>query len=681
MSDKLMITAALGVLAASPAIAQDHDDILADLSLEQLLELEVSSAAKKPQDPDEAASALFVITDEDLRKSGVSTLADALRMAPGVEVTEVDNRITGVAMRGFNWHFTNKLLVLIDGREVYQPSVTGIFWDQQVVPLEDIQRIEIVRGPSATIWGSTAVNGVINIVTKHAVDTLNGHVTIETSTHERHRVFARYGFKVGDSGAMRIYGVGRKIPSLVDEYGDDINDGGELSQLGFRLDLEPGYSDTLTFQGDLQYLSTDSTTGTFLFADQNTFSSYEDEGNSWNLLGRWVHDFSDSNVVTIQGYYNYQERSELATAMDASTFNIDASHYLEATSRLDFVYGAAYRHSADDTSIHGQYTYNPRSFEGDWTSIFGQVDIAVIPDRLHVLLGARTETSPYSDWETQPSLRAIWLGKSNWSVWSAISKAVRPPGRLETSLDATIQTIEPYNPGNPTPLPLDIRLVSDRDYEVEEMIAYEMGARKTWADGSRLDIAAYQQVYEKLILVESGSLAPVYTQYPDGNVYPTSLEYILTITNTSRGGRLSGLEASYTRDITDHWSMALAGDWRDNDLKYLQINPSGQPDPDNRISYGDSPGWQLSLRNDFELSSSIDASIWLRHVPELDLQRAPAYTDLDLRVSWRPSDTLEVSLVGENLLEDKRLEMYSAVYPSPKGYVERRLVAKLGLRF
>lgn len=679
---------ALGVLGTftvlTPiSVAQEVDD-LADLSLDELLSIEVTSVAKKPQSPDEAASAIFVITDDDLRKSGVSTIADALRLAPGVEVTEVDQRITGVAIRGFNWHFSNKILVLVDGREVFQPSMTGIFWDQQVTPLEDIQRIEVVRGPGAVIWGGGAVNGVINIVTKHAVDSMGSLVRIEAGTDGDVGFHVRQGTTIGETGAVRIYATGRNIPSLETVTGENLTDDGQIGQVGFRLDLEPSDRDAFTFQADYQELDTESIVGSFVYANslggegEARLELLEDDGEHFNVLGRWVREVSDTNVLTLQGYYNFQERSDFGTKMTAKTLSVEASQFVKATDWADIVWGLTWRRSEDESVASRGYSFAPDEFSGEWMSGYAQAEFEPLPDTWRIILGARAEKTPYTDWEFQPSLRTIWLGDDDWSVWGAVSRAVRSPTRIETSLNAAIDTVEPFSEYNPSPLPVDIYLRSYPDYAAEDLIAYEAGFRKGWDDGSSLDIALYQHAYEKLVSLQGEPPEILYAEVAPGIQAPVRVNWIYSMVNSDLGNRTTGVEVAYERDLTNWWSASLTGDWRDFDLKYDRVNPN---DPDDVVSYGDWPNWQVSLRNDFELGPDLDASVWVRHVSELDLGSAESYTDLDVRLSWQATDHAEFSLIGRNLIEPSRNEMVVTIHPSPSQYVPRSVMARASFRF
>ena len=527
------------------ASAATDDTPLADLSLEELITLEVTSVAKKPQKPEEAAAAITVITAEDLRRAGVTSLPEALRLAPGVEVAEIDGNITAVTIRGFNWRFSSKLLVLVDGRAIYSPSLTGLFWDQQLVPVENIQRIELVRGPGATMWGANAVNGVINIVTKHAADTQEGLASVEASTHEASRVFGRYGFRLGDTGAVRAYGVQRTTPALADSNGSAYNDGSDAWQAGFRMDLEPTFQDSVTLQGDIQKLEFQTTIDTTLVGEILYAGTQDDQAEGYNLLGRWVHSFSNDHTVTVQGYVDHILRNEFDSEFDVTVYDLDLNHHFKPFDNLDVVWGLNTRKVED--KIEGNFQFEPAEYSYDWFSGFAQVELEAIPERLRFTLGAKVEDNSFTGMETQPSLRAIWLGQSNWALWGAVSKAVRTPSRFERHINSLITAFDPYTEFNQTPLPINVYLVGSSDFDIEKMVAYEIGFRKTFENGAALDLTAYQQDYSELLTPRTSE--PVvnfgYPFGPDGPALPVSVDQAVILVNGD-GGSISGVEASLT---------------------------------------------------------------------------------------------------------------------------------------
>ena len=676
------IFAILALMLTSTIAPANAEDLLADLSLEELITLEVTSVAKKPQKPEQSAAAISVITAEDLRRAGVTTLPEALRMAPGVEVVEVDGSITAVTIRGFNWRFSSKLLVLVDGRAIYHPTLTGLFWDQQLTPVENIQRIELVRGPGATMWGANAVNGVVNIVTKHAADTLKGAASVEASTHDAQRSFGRYGVQLGEIGALRLHGHHRNTPSLTDRGGDEYNDGTMAWQVGFRMDLEPTAKDSLTFQGDLTSSEFESTSrkvldGSFTYTNQT-----ENDAEEYYLLGRWVRNFSADNALTVQAYVDSLYRTEHDVDFEIDVYDLDLSHRFKLTDSFDVVWGANTRRIEDSVTTNNpiaQFDFEPDACTFNWTSTFVQGEFQLIPDRLRVTAGVKWDDNSFTGTETQPSIRAIWL-EEDWALWGAISKAVRTPSRLERHMSAQIAHLPAMSTYNPSPLPVSITLNGSEDFQSENLVAYEVGVRKRFSNGAEFELTGYHHDYDELQFIQLQAPEMTFGQPfgESGPAIPVGTELPLNFNNEAKG-TISGLEASLKTRVTSNWSIDAFLDVRDQDME-RPITTDGDAVFGFDFS-GDSPTWQASLRSDFDLNHNLDASLWLRHVSELEHDQADAYTDLDARLTWHVNNHVELSLIGENLLEPRRLEVRSGFYIAPDGYVERRGVLRLGLRF
>lgn len=667
---------AVGVTAlASPLDAQQNDFI--DLSLEDLITLEVTSVAKKPQKPEESPAAVTVITAEDIRRSGAVNLPEILRLAPGVEVAEIDGNVTSVSIRGFGWRFSNKLLVLIDGRAIYQPSISGIFWDQQLVPAEQIQRIEIVRGPGATMWGANAMNGVINIVTKHAADTLNGAVSVDVGSDERYRLTGRYGFKNGDSGATRVYGHARTTPSLLDDDGAHINGGAEAYAIGFRSDIEPAFGkDALTVQGEYQHLNNENTISTS-FAGGSLFSDTEQtEGQSYFMLGRWVRTFNPRNAFTVQAYIEHTDRSEFRSRLGITTYDIDFSHRFQPSEIFDIVWGLNARRTNDEIVSQGGFEFYPNELSVEWLSGFVQAELKIIPDRFRITIGSKFEDNEYSDSGIQPSIRAIWF-EDDWAVWGAVSRAIRTPSRIETSLDTITNQFAPGSPENPGPLPILVAFRGDRNFNVEVLNAYELGFRQSWKR-TKLDTAIFHHAYDDLtstgLTTPTTLLAPI---GPEGTPIPVAIEQVFLFANENEA-TISGAEISIEHQVSPTWTLEFTGDAKSFDLS---SNSSLDSVLGGLEFTGSSPMWQGAIRSHFELRDDIDATIGVRHVGEFENGSVGAYTDLDLRATWRLNNSIELTLNAENLLEKRRIEYEPSSYPTPQGYVERRVTLRIGARF
>ena len=667
-----------GILCVGLLLSRAYADDLTDLSFEELLSVEVTSVAKKPQAVDEAPAAVFVISQEDIRKIGATTIPELLRFVPGLEVASLDANNTAVSARGFNARYSNKLLVLIDGRAIYQSVLSGIFWDQHMTPVEDIDRIEIIRGPGATLYGANAVNGVINIVTKHAADTLGGFATakggVTTVTGQGSgRFMARQGMRLGDRGAMRLYVSGIDTPSHVDVSGDPINDGTRAIQTGLRLDWEPNDRDAFTFQGDYQAREFDATA--FINPGDIAPTTVPEHAKSFNVLGRWSRSWSKDNKFTAQAYIDFLERSEVGLDFEITTVDLDISHYFSLSERIAVTWGAGYRSVEDNVVTTGAIlSYLVPSLRTDLFNAYVQQDISFFDEHLRVSAGSKFEHNDFTGFEIQPSIRAIWVGHDDWSVWAAISRAVRTPSRLETSFALNIGTIPPPPGGG---LPIQLALAGNPFLQVEDLLAYEMGWRREWGSDFKIDINAYFQDYQNLIVITQ--LPPTIVTAPlgpGGAPIPVLIDVDLTTAN-GREGEVYGLEASVDWRPTDWWRVKLAGDVKDYNFIDTDAGAAGVM----QSLSGDSPTYQVSVRSDFDIYDNLNATLLVKRVGALQESATDAYTDLDIRVGFRVTSRLEITLLAENLLKGARQEQPFVLYPAPDAEVERKISASAAVRF
>ncbi|MHB8285615.1 MAG: TonB-dependent receptor plug domain-containing protein, partial [Caulobacteraceae bacterium] len=623
------------------ATASDPGVGLTQLSLEDLLSSDVTSVAKKRQTVSEAAAAVFVIGQEDIRRSGVKNIPELLRMAPGVEVAAVGGGGYSVGIRGFDGRFSNKVLVLIDGRSIYLSTLSSVLWDQQLTPVEDIERIEVVRGPGGAIWGANAVDGVINIITNHAVDTQGGAATVQADDKDGMRAFARYGARVGATGVLRVYATG----SQQRDIGENLYDRRDGLQTGFRYDAEPSETDSFTLQGDAQTgdfktVSNAITEGAFTDDDSGRSSDA-------NLLARWTRDFDATNGLTVQAYFDRVTRSEYGLHASRDQYDIDISDHFLLGSRQSIVWGVEYRRDQDHTTA-GLFSFSPASQIADWYGAFVQDEIAIAP-KLKVSIGGKLEHNIYSGLELQPSIRAIWK-ESDWSVWGAVSRSVRTPSRFEADV-----LIAPSTPSQLT------ESLATSVSTSEKVVAYELGWRRSLSPRIDVDLAGYHNDYIDLLIHE-----PLYV---DGA--PVAL-----VTVPIGSGHSTGAEAALNAKMTDRWTLKFAGDLLD--LKIKTGLPTGVLDP--FVDQGLSPRSQLSIRSWFDLTPDIDVDLWLRHVSSLERGATPAYTNLDLRVAWRLTTRLELTARGENLLGPQRTEMAPVGGAAPT-LVQRRAELGFAARF
>ena len=625
---------------ASAAQAQDRD--LTKLSLEDLLSAEITSVAKKPQRVDEAAAAIFVVSQEDIRRSAALDIPDILRMVPGMEVGQLPSGGAAVSARGFNGLSANKLLVLVDGREIYISDLGGVFWDQQLLPVEDIQRIEIVRGPGATLWGANAVNGVINIVSKHSVDTLGAAATAEVDSQGADRFYARFGAQIGASTTVRAYLTDHSLRDRVEGPSGQSKDFATGIQGGFRLDSEPSEKDALTLQGDVQagHNGLDPILPNSGPRQVQTYS-----GN--NLVGRWSRSFDDRSGFTLQAYWDHIHRSESGLDDSTDQIDLDVSDHFDLTPRNAIIWGAGVRRVSDRVTGSTALFLSPERALDVWYGTFIENDITLVPDRLNISIGAKFEHSADSGFQFQPSIRAIWRSPGGWSVWAAASRATRTPSRFEGDLTALTPAL----------------LLSPGSLTSESMVAYEIGWRGQLHPAVVLDVAAYHQVYDRLI---SWGLV---------GITPAGLP---NVQNGNNGhGRSTGVEAALDLTVNSRWTIKVAGD-----LLSLRIAPGGinSVNSANSIDETASPHTQASVRSLWNVSNTVDLDIWYRRVGKLNGGAVPAYNDLDVHLAWRPTAHLEMTLAGQNLLSQRRIE-FSDLGLRLSTFVARRAMVKLAVKY
>ncbi|MCK5229802.1 MAG: TonB-dependent receptor, partial [Desulfobulbaceae bacterium] len=422
---------------------------MTELSLEELMNIEITSVSKKPEKLADAAAAVFVVTREDIRRSGVTSIPEALRMAPGINVARIDSNKWAVTSRGFNGRFANKLLVLIDGRSVYTPSFSGVHWEVIDIFLEDVDRIEVIRGPGATLWGANAVNGVINIITKHAADTQGGLIAMGAGTEERGFGGVRYGTDMGETTYGRFYAKGFKRDEFVhNTTGDDAGDDWDMLRGGFRLDSLLYDRDSVTVQGDIyqgnmnQTLHLPTVSGPFF----NKIVEDKAEVEGWNLLTRWQHTLSPTSDFTLQVYYDRTNRDEFVYGEIRDTFDIDLQHQFAAYKRHEVIWGLGYRYTHDDFSDSEILRLDPDSRSDELFSAFVQDKITLMEDCLWLTIGSKFEHNDYTGYEIQPNARLFWAPHTDHKVWASVGRAVRTPSRMEDDIwfiNTTFPSIDP----------------------------------------------------------------------------------------------------------------------------------------------------------------------------------------------------------------------------------------------
>ena len=616
-------SASLLALAFSAHAAAPAEPVsFADMSLEELGNIQITSVSKKPESLAYAAGSIFVITAEDIRRSGATSLPEALRLAPQLHVARQHGSGYAISARGLNGSTTsapNKLLVLIDGRSVYSPLFSGVFWDVQTVMLEDVERIEVVSGPGGTLWGINAMNGVINVITKSAKSSEGGLVAGHTGNFNN-GVALRYGGTAGSSANYRVYGEYSEHDHLSTDDGSAVDDAWHRSQIGFRADWDRSREQFMVQgnayrgrfgqpePGAISVSGTDLALGTI-------------EASGVNLTGRWEHRLDNGSSFSLQAYYDWTERT-IPPTLDGTLEILDLQfqHSLLPIGRHLLTWGANYRHGRDRVeNTSSVFAFLPEHVNQQWSSLFAQDEITVRDD-LRLTLGARIERNPYVGNEFLPNMRLAWKLAHDHLLWGAVSRAVRGPSRLDA--DAHI-------PGTP-PFLLD----GGPGVRSEAAEVAELGYRGQPTPQFSYSVTAFHGEYDHLRTVEIASSGTFL-------VFANEME-----------GKSSGVEMWGAYQALPRWRLS-AGYTGIKDR--LRLKP-GSNDVEAPNSAGETPDHTWQLRSALTIAENRGLDIAVRHVAALSSPAVPAYTALDARFGWRLQPNLELSLVGLNLLDTDHAE-------------------------
>lgn len=628
------------------------------MSLEDLSNIEITSVSRQSERILDAPAAITVITNEDIRRSGATSIPEALRLADNLSVAQKNAHDWAISARGFNTELGNKLLVMIDGRTVYSPLYSGVLWDRQDYLLADVERIEVISGPGSTLWGANAVNGVINIITKKSSDTQGTYVEALVGNELRDGTAVRYGGKIGDNTTYRVYGKFTERDSQSTKSNNDANDAWHMGQGGFRIDSQANNQDSFTFQGDIYGSRENVTTG----------GAGDETGG--NILGRWTRRFSADSDMSLQMYY---DRTNLevpqavstfptifgpVTAAPAGTFrdvldtyDIDFQHRFTLNDRNKIVWGLGYRFTHDDVDASPGLNFVPNNLDHRLYSGFLQDEIK-LNEKLALTLGSKLEHNDYTGWEVEPSARLQWKLSQNQLIWSAISRAVRMPSRIDRDVRFTSPLLAPV---------LQNLLIGSSSFDSETVVAYELGYRAQINPKITTSVTAFYNEYDN---IRSLGFAP-----------PSTSSFLIIQNNLE--GRTYGIEFSGSYQALDWWRLNLG-------YRYLEENihvKSGQFDFNNANLETADPRHQISLRSSMNLSHNTELDAQLRWVDRLKLASGflPSYTELNLRLGWRPVKNIEVSLVGQNLLHDQHAE-YG--FPDPnRTEIERGVFGKVRWEF
>ncbi len=643
------------LLGPSPAVAEvPLVEDLTRLSLEDLMDVEVTSVSKRREKRSEAAAAVFVITPEQIRRWGVTNIPDALRMVPGLHVARIDANKWAISARGFNSRFANQLLVLIDGRTVYTPLFAGVYWDMQDLPLEDIERIEVIRGPGGTLWGANAVNGVINIITKPARQTQGGRVSLIAGTEDRGIATVRHGGRLAPGAWYRAYA---KYRSTDEGHAPDPQDDGSLGQAGFRSDWE-GEADQVTIQGD--YYRGESGQRLTIPVDpppaQETLSDDADLRGA-NLLARWRRGLGDGSAFMLQAYLDHVSRDGRVLNEDRNILDIEMQHDLAFDERNRVVWGLGYRRTHDDTDCNDVFCLSPSSRSVDLFSGFAQLENALVPDTLFLTVGTKLEHNDFTGVEYQPNARLSWLAGPGHTLWAALSRAVRTPSRGEHDVQLRVL---PSGPPSGVPWVLQ----GNRDFDSERLWAYELGYRWQGSRRVSLDVAAFYNDYSDLRSFDPDIPPPPVLGLPFDN----RLE-----------GETYGFEAVAEWQASDIWRLHGSYSYLKLDLQ----RADGSRDTLSESVEGSSPRHQARFSSLVNLGPDLEWDTVLRYTDSIRTAsgKVPSYWGLDMRLGWRVGESLELSLAGRNLLDDHHPEFPPDFIQTQETEVERSVHVSLGWHF
>jgi iron complex outermembrane recepter protein len=626
---------ALVLLAAH---AQSAPPDLTTLRIEDLMNLDVTSASKKAQKLSEVPAAIFVITQEDIERSGVTNVGDLLRMVPGLDVAQINPSTWAITARGFNGEYANKLLVLIDGRTVYTPIFSGVYWDALAFALDSIERVEIIRGPGATVWGTNAVNGVINIITKHPGGTQGVTATVHGGTLEHGGGSVRYDGNFGARGAYRIFGDGFEMGHFLTPARQNSEDDWYGFHAGFRADMGTSPKDSLTAEGEVAVGNEGERTSIIvsLLPPVNAIVDLRTRFAGWYVLGRWKHLASPDSETSLQFYFDRSNRGDTTYGLGLNTFDIDFQQRARWRKRNDLVWGLGYRLNSDHTAGSFRLQFYPADLNEQTFSSFVQDEVAILPDRLSVSLGSKFEHEYYNGFNVQPSARLTWTPSGRNMFWAAISGADRTPSRVETAIRDNVAAY----PG-PDNLPILVSVFGNPGQKNEQLLATEAGFRKDLSDRLSFDSTVFFNQYRDLRTDEPGAARVEADPPPVHLLAPSHFANLMH-------GETHGIEMFANLKLASRWTLSTGYTFLTmhlhQDAGGLDVN-SG-PDTE-----GGTPNQQAQLRSNVNLPRHWQWTTSAYFVGRLEAQSVPSYTRLDTNLAWQPSDKISLAVVGQNLLK------------------------------
>jgi iron complex outermembrane recepter protein len=640
----------LGVFALHDPTRAADDINFDDFSIEELTSLEVTTAAKRPQRVGDTASAIYVITSDDMRRSGHASVPEALRLVPGMQVERVSSGLWSISARGFEEVFANKLLVLIDGRTVYSSLFSGTFWELQTPPLDDIDRIEVIRGPGATLWGANAVNGVINIITKSAHRTHGSRISVITGNEDKLLTEMRHGFTIGENASARISGMLSQSDAGFDANTHSAaRDGARHGQVSSRLDWSPTKKDhvQLTFGGASNDTKQKSLTFRSDYSDPNPFGTLIDDRKTHKASfgnGIWKHEFSEANSVELTGYFTRDNRNSEVLGNVDRTLDLGFQQNLEPTDAHRLVWGAEYRTNYSKFDNSNVILFNPRSDTIVQYSAFAQDEFRITRS-LQFTAGSKVSWNDFTGYEIQPSARTLWKPTADQSVWAAVSRSVRTPSRGDRNRTFIFAAFPlPFPPFAHVP----VGSTSDPHARSEGMVAYELGYRTELTPQLSVDSTVFTHQYDHLI---------------------PGVEDVALTTPNREEDRSNGAEVFF------NWfpvhGTRVWGSWSTIHFHNTDRTPN--------------QNWQL--HSSFDLTPTVELDLGLYYSGRKELfdvgtrtyYRVSSHARTDARIGWTPTKSWTLALVGQNLLDGHHFENVQTTLPPVE--IQRSVFAQASYSF
>jgi len=638
-------------ICADTTQGKKNIDQYLDLSLQDLLSVEVTSVSKTHQSLSDVATAVYVITDDDIKRSGSSTIPELLRLAPGINVAQIDAYQWAISARGFNGLRANKLLVMLDGRSLYTPLYGGVYWDAQDVLLEDVARIEVIRGPGGSIWGANAVNGVINIITHNTKDTQGNMISAGAGNETKAVISARHGGSNSQKTHYKLYAKARKHDDSINYNDLPTDDAIRFLQSGFRVDHQTTKNSNINLQGDIyrglrdMYSEINIPTAPFQLIHRNEVTS------GGNLMARWEDLLENNSQVSLQVHIDQNKRESTMLHDSSTTIDTEFQLQLAPKGQHSITWGASYRYFKDEFNGDFTLTTDNERREDDLFGAYVQDEISFATHNIKLILGSKVEHNDYSGIEIQPSVRMLWSPDESQSYWAAISRAVHTPTRFSHDGEVNI-----YIPSQFAPMIISVQ--GNRELDSESLIAYEAGWRSQINKALSLDLALFYNDYDKLRGRTSGDV-----------YFENGIMVIPTMYDNNLTGNSHGFEVSAVWQAADWWQIQ-------SNYSYLRLKVDSEVNSSSDEAIADiSPEHQVNIISNFSISPKINLNLSARYVSKLT--GVPAYLELDTNLAWRIKQNLALSLIGRNLLDKQHPELLTAQSSEPPNEQQRAIFTKI----